>query len=314
MARPSDDTLKWLISRYAAVLAAAGDAFDGAELVTPTGEHFPDEFKRDADSVVRLVRRMTSYTPLAEDLALQVAFFEVEEAEAEGGGGCGSCGPTSCSGGGAPKKKAAPATSRVEAIRGGYRLSINVADTANPVALTSTVARCLGAMVLAEAEIDDVEEIAAESEIVAAACGFGVLTSAASHVYAKSCGGVSIRRSTALALEESTLMLALFCAVTENKPSKARAHMEPSQREAFADALDFVSCNPKLVRALKQAPETLADGHFAIAHEKSLFGRLFGNSEEPGLEAPIKKRPPMTEDEKRRLAEAKALVDEALAE
>ncbi len=310
MARPSDDTLKWLISRYAAVLAAAGDAFEGAELVTPTGDHFPDEFQRDADSVVRLVRRMTSYTPLAEDLALQVAFFEVEEAEAEAAGGCGSCGPTSC----APKKKAAPATSRVEAIRSGYRLSINVADTANPVVLTSTVARCLGAMVLAEAEIDDVEEIAAESEIVAAACGFGVLTSAASHVYGKSCGGVSIRRSTALSLEESTLMLALFCAVTDNKPSKARAHLEPSQREAFADALDFVSCNGKLVRALQQAPETLADGHFAIAHEKSLFGRLFGKSEEPGLEAPLKKRPPMSEDDKRRLAEAKALVEEALAE
>lgn len=309
MGRPSDDTLKWLISRYAAVLAAAGDAFEGAELVTPTGEHFPDEFKRDADSVVRLVRRMTSYTPLAEDLALQVAFFE--GAEEEEGGGCGSCGPTSC----APKKKVSPATSRVDTIRGGYRLSINVADTANPVVLTSTVARCLGAMVLSEAELDDVEEIAAESEIVAAASGFGVLTSAASHMYAKSCGGVSVRRSTALSLEESTLMLALFCAVTDNKPSKARAHLEPSQREAFADALDFVSCNPKVVRALREAPETLADGHFAITHEKSLFGRLFGKkSDEPEFDAPIKKRPPMTEDEKRRLAEAKALVDEALAE
>jgi hypothetical protein len=309
MALPSDDTLKWLISRYAAVLAAAGDAFEGAELVTPTGEHFPDRFERDGESVARLVRRMTTYTPLSEDLELQVAFFEADEAE-ESGGGCGSCGPTSCG----PKKKSAPATSRVDAIRNGYKLSINVADTSNPVILTSTVARCLGAMVLTEAELDDVEEIAAESEIAAAACGFGVLMSAASHVYGKSCGGVSIRRSTALSLEESTLMLALFCAVSEVKPSKARAHLEPSQREALAESIDLLSCNPKIIAALREAPETLADGHFAIAREKGLFGRLFSRNETPELDAPVKRRAPMSEDEKRRLAEAKALVEEALSE
>lgn len=310
MALPSDETLKWLISRYAAVLAAAGDAFEGAELVTPTGEHFPDRFERDGESVARLVHRMTTYTPLSEDLQMQVSFFEPEDAESESGGGCGSCGPTSC----APKKKASPATSRVESIHGGYRLAINVADTSNPVVLTSTIARCLGAMLLTEAEVEDVEEIAVESEIAAAACGFGVLMSAASHVYGKSCGGVSIRRATALSLEESALMLALFCAVSEVKPSKARAHLEPSQREALADALDFVACNPKIIRALREAPETLADGHFRITHEKSLLGRLFSRDEEPELSMPVKQRPAMSEDEKRRLAEAKALVEEALSE
>lgn len=310
MTLPSDDTLKWLISRYAAVLAAAGDAFEGAELVTPTGRHFPDRFERDGESVARLLERMRSYTPLADDIDLSLAFFEPEGEEASGGG-CGTCGPTSCATD--KKKKAAAPPAGVQRTRDGYRVLVNVQEAGNPVVLTSSLARCLGAMLLAEAEVEGVEDAAADAEIAAAATGFGVLMSAASHLYAKSCGGVNIKRGTTLTLEESSVALALFLAVNDVKPSQARAHLEPSQREALGLAIDLVSCNPKLVSALRNAPETLTDGHFPVARERGLFDRLFGKrDDEPELAPVTVKRAPKSEDELRRIAEAKALVEEAL--
>ncbi len=311
MALPGDDTLKWLISRYATLRLAAGDAFEGAVLVTPTGEHFPDQFERDADSVARLLRRMMTYTPIADSVRVELGFFEPDEAEASGGGGCGSCGPTSC---GPTSAAGAKATSRVDAVSGGYRLALSVADVSDPVVLTSTVARSLGAMLLAESAVDDVEDIATDSEIAAAASGFGVLVASAAHIYGKSCGGVSVRRNTALSLDEATFVLALFCAVHEIKPSKARSHLGPSQREAFAESVDLVDKNPALVAALRDAPETLTDGIVAIAHERSFFARLFARRPEPEFASAGKRALPRSEEDLRRLAEAKALVEEALGE
>lgn len=191
---------------------------------------------------------------------------------------------------------------------------LSVEETGHPVVLTSSLARCLGAMILSEAEIDDVEEIAAEAEVAAAASGLGVLLSAAAHIYGKSCGGVSVKRTTALSLEETTFLLALFCAVHEIKPSRARAHLEPSQREAFAESVDLVAKNQKIVRALREAPETLEEGLFPIEHERGLLSRLFSSDPEPELEGPARKAAPRSEDEKRRLAEAKALVDDVFSE
>ena len=53
MALPPEETLRALVSRYARLLAEHGEAFEGAELITPTGEHFPDRFERDGESLVR---------------------------------------------------------------------------------------------------------------------------------------------------------------------------------------------------------------------------------------------------------------------
>src|SRR5664279_4773070 len=68
MELPSDDALRFLVSRYAHLLAEHGEAFEGVELVTPTGAHFPDAFAKDPDSVGLLLRRMMSYAPLDEDM------------------------------------------------------------------------------------------------------------------------------------------------------------------------------------------------------------------------------------------------------
>ena len=100
----------------------------------------------------------------------------------------------------------------------------------------------------------------------------------------------------------------------EIKPSKARSHLGPSQREAFAESVDLVDKNPALVAALRDAPETLTDGIVAIAHERSFFARLFARRPEPEFASAGKRALPRSEEDLRRLAEAKALVEEALGE
>src|SRR5258707_7302160 len=73
---PGEDVLRDLVARYAHVLAAHGEAFEGAELVTPTAEQFPDRFDRDATSLGRLLARIVSYTPLGENVPLEIALIE----------------------------------------------------------------------------------------------------------------------------------------------------------------------------------------------------------------------------------------------
>src|SRR5580698_4872608 len=85
---PREDALRWIVRTYARIRAAHGDAIGSPVLVQPTGDFFPDEFRPDADSVLRLTKRMMTYTPLAEDLGIELAFLAPEDAGK--GGGCGS--------------------------------------------------------------------------------------------------------------------------------------------------------------------------------------------------------------------------------
>src|ERR1700734_3615499 len=89
---PSDDALRWLVRTYARLRARYGDAIGVPALVQPTADFFPDEFRRDASSVERLLRRILGYSPVADDVGIELGFVASEEGA---GGGCGSaaCGP-----------------------------------------------------------------------------------------------------------------------------------------------------------------------------------------------------------------------------
>jgi hypothetical protein len=109
-------------------------------------------------------------------------------------------------------------------------------------------------------------------------------------------------------------LLALFMAVHDCKPSAARGHLEATQREAFDEAWVWVQSNDKLVGDLRDRPELLEDGVFPLEPVRGLLGRLFakrnGAVEPPPT--PSGARRQRTPEEERRLAEARALVDEAL--
>ncbi len=310
MELPKDDAIKFLVASYAGLLARHGEAFEGVELVTPTAEHFPDEFARDAESVEILLQRMASYAPLDDEMELEVGFYEPEGDDAGG---------KSCSSGACATPAQRTRVDGVEATKRGYRVPLNVMDTGHPTTLTTSLARSIGAIVLAEAEEEiPRRDLGAMSEVAAVACGLGPLLLAGSHLYRKGCSGASVQVNTALDVSELAVLVALACAVNGWKPRAVAAHLAPTQAELFDEAVTWVSSNERIVDALKSAPETLEDGVMELAPARSFLGRLFGGKKKPAVmdlgSAPVAKRRVRSEEEERRLAEAKALVDEALAE
>ena len=309
MELPNEDALRWLVSRMAHVLAEHGEAIGRPDLVLPTSEYFPDEFTLDPDGVLRVAKRIVAHAPVSDDIGLGLAFLEAGEKAPGGGCGSGACG----TGGGAHGDGVSGGTV-LETDR-GYAITVAVADTGNPTLMTCALARGVGAIVLSEAgEEVDLDALGPMSELAASAVGFGVLLTSGAYVYGKSCGGVRMRQATHLSVEEHATLLALFCRVHDHKPGAARAHLETTQKEAFDEALRWVDSNPRIVEALRTVPASLADGVFPIEAPKGILGRLFARRAEPRPEeiAPPSKRTPRSEAEMRRLAETRALVEEAL--
>jgi hypothetical protein len=307
---PPDDALRALLARFAHLLAAHGEAFADAELLEPSGKHFPDEFSLDAPSVVRLLRRMIGYAPLDDELPVEVEFVEPDGAA---GGGCGSgaCGTGS--------RSAKVEDDGIVDLGNRYRVKVDVATVGHPDMLTASLARSVGALVLAEAEERAPSRLAgALAELAAVASGFGLLLLNGAAVYAKSCGGVRMHRATHLSVEELGVLVALFLKARGLKPSLARPHLETTQREALDEALRWADSNERLMTTLRERPALLEDGVFEIEPVRGLLGRVMARrrtaSEADPMTAPVSRRPQRTEAEKRRLAETQALVDEALAE
>jgi hypothetical protein len=301
---PADDALRWIVRTYARLRSKYGEAIGTPTLVQPTGQFFPDEFRVDAPSVERLLRRMMTYAPLAEDLGVELGFVAPSEDHV---GGCGSaaCGPGGAAAGGAQRN--------VHELTDGYRVLVAAADVPSADLLTTSLARAVGALVLHEAgeDFDD-----AEDEIAGAACGLGVLLAGGAAVWAKSCGGLRMARATRLSVEELGVALALFVAVHGVKPSDARAHLGTTQREAFDLADAWVESNPLLVEALRDRPASLETGTLDLEPVRGVVGRwLHRRKLDRELRVPVVRAPAaVPEDRRRRLEEARALVDEVLGE
>jgi hypothetical protein len=307
---PSEDSLRWIVARYAALLAAHGEGIGSPHLVQPTGEDFPDAFELSGPGIARFLQRMIDYAPVSSDLDIQLRFL----ADDADGGSCGTggCGTGACGDG---DKTGPGLRDRVLDGDESYVIELSDRDVAPPVRLATTFARSVGSLVLFEAEEDvDPADLGPMSEVVAAACGFGVLLLAGSHVVGKSCGGFRVARHTHLSTEELGVLLALFTRLHGVKPKDARAYLEPTQREAFDEALEWVDSNSAIVVDLDARPEMLADGVFKIQPVKGLFGRLFARPANPPSElAPVSaRRTPRSSEDQRRLDEARALVDAAL--
>lgn len=307
----SDASLRSIVAHIAHLRAAYGEVIGDSELVEPNGEYFPDEFKLDAESVQTLLERMMTYAPLSEDLDVKLGVIE-PEGETSAGGGCGSgaCGP-----GGGGSAKAATLRPAVESDD-GYVAVLAQADAGDTTVLTASLARSVGRIVLFEADEDvDPRDEGPLSELTAVACGLGTILLNGAAVYKKGCGGMKRHQATFLSVEELALAVALFVRVTEAKPGRVRKHLPVTQREAFDAALSWVDDQPKLVRTLADAPETLEDGVFVLEEKKGLFGKLLSRKrteEEELAPLPSPKTSSLSEEERRRIAETRALVEEAL--
>jgi hypothetical protein len=307
----SDDALRSIVAHLAHLRAEYGEVMDSPDLVEPNGDFFPDEFKVEPSAIDRLMRRMMTYAPLAADLDVQLAFVE-PEGEGGAGGGCGSgaCGP-----GDAAKVVAKGGALETE---DGYAVVLDSSDVGQPKLLTASLARSMGRLVLFEAgeEVDPRVE-GALSELTAVACGLGVILLNGACVYKKGCGGMRRHQGTFLGIEELALACALFVRATDRKPGLVRRHLEVTQKEAFDLALDWVDGQPKLVRALTKDPASLADGIFALEEKKGLLSRFLTRKRDDdmpdALPSSVKPKE-RSEEERRRIAETKALVEEALQE
>jgi hypothetical protein len=308
------DMIASIVAHLAHLRAEYGEVLENPDLVEPNGEYFPDEFKLEPAAIDRLMRRMMTYAPLASDLEVQLAFLEPETPEG-GAGGCGSgaCGPGDKSKGGKARPVGAVET------EDGYAVVLEQSDVVEPKLLTASLARSVGRLVLFEAGEDvDPRVEGALSELTAVGCGLGVILLNGASIYKKGCGGVRQHQGTFLGVQELALACALFVRVTDRKPGIVRRHLAVTQKEAFDIALDWVDGQPKLVRALTSDTESLADGIFTLEQKKGLFSRLLSRKRDddmPDEIAPVSVKPKeRTEEERRRIAETKALVEEALGD
>lgn len=305
----AEDRIRSIVARLATLRAEYGEAFADPDLIEPNGEYFPDEFTLDPKGIDRLLRRMLGYSPLSDDLEIGLGFIEPDGEVS--GGGCGSGG---CATGGLKEIARGGAVETED----GYAALVHVQDVGDPTILTTALARSVGRIVMFEADEDiDERDEGALSELTAIAAGFGLLLLNGSCVYKKGCGGMKRHQATFLEIDEIALGLALFIRATNKKPSTVRKHLEITQREVFDAALSWVDTQESLVRAMRDRPETLADGVFDFEQKKGLLSRLFTSkkTDEDDIAAiSVRSQRPRSEEEIRRLAEAKALVEEALSE
>jgi hypothetical protein len=298
---PDEHSLRHIVKVFADVRARHGAAIGRPALVQPTAEFFPDEFRFDGASLDRLLRRMMEYAPVSSELGVELAVL-MPDAD-HGGGGCGSaaCGTGSgASSGGV----------NVEELENGYRVTVSATDLGNADVLSTSLARSVGALVLHEAG----EHVGAEtSEIAATVCGYGVLLLNGSAVWAKSCGGLRMAQATVMPPPEMAVALALFVAVHGYKVSDARKHLGATQREAFDVAQDWVESNPMLVESLRDRPERLASGAVDFEPVRGLLGQWLHKRriERAFREVPAATKSSLTAEQRRRIEEVRALMDEA---
>jgi hypothetical protein len=298
---PDEHSLHHIVKAFAHLRARHGAAIGHPALVQPTAEFFPDEFRPDLPSLDRLLRRMMEYAPVSSELRVELGVL-VPEAD-HAAGGCGSSACASGAGG-------SSAGVNVEELEDGYRVIVSATDVGNADVLSTSLARSVGALVLHEAG----ERVGPEaSEIAATVCGYGVLLLNGSAVWAKSCGGLRMAQATVMPTAEIAVALALFVAVHDHKISHARKHLGATQREAFDAAQDWVESNPEVVESLRDRPERLASGAIDFEPVRGVLGQWLHKRkiERAFRGAPTATSSTLTAEQRRRIDEVRALMDDA---
>lgn len=298
----TDDTLRWVVTRFAEFRRDHGEVVDAPDLVEPTPDYFPDEVKLEPAGIATILRRVLSYAPVGDDLPLALSFVEPEAKE--GGKSCssGACGtgPSGAPMGGVRREGAL------------YHVVLSASDVGNPILLTTALARSAGSIVLFEADEDLPEaSFETESELAATHVGLGLLLLCGASIYKKGCGGLKQHQGTHLGVDALAAATALFVCVHGKKPGLLRKHLEITQREAFDEAMAWATRNEALIESLRADPASVAAGFFELHGKTSILDRLFrrGRQEPAQVAVPQRAR---SEEEARRIAEAKALVDDVL--
>jgi len=331
---PTEPTMRWLVRRYASLLARDGRSEAARRLVLPTGDFFPDAFDGDLGSVNLLFWRLQEHASLT-DIDVELRVVEDRDRMASVAGGCstGGCATTSCGPGGSTPKTLAK-VARLD--DGAYRVDLRLSDTRTPTSLTASLATSLAHLFVLETggfEGWPPGEWMPTCEIAGVMLGFGVLLANASYQYSKGCHGAHVDQTTALPVQDLCLALALFTAVHEQQGNRFVAHLEATQRAAFAEARDWVASNAMLVKRMQRDPGAVAaDDHILFEDSRSWLARILGGLKKKkgrsedlfdehniaALEASLSSQRPAAGSARlqkdARHLEIAALVDESLAE
>lgn len=262
---------------YAELVSELEEVLEGASLVLPDNEHFPDTVNASPEGVEILFERVLSYTPVPADTAFVLQFLAPDE-EA-GGGGCSS---GACGG-----KGATPAALAELGADDTWRVTIPVQDTGNPVRLMSQLARAAGDMLtqIAERTPPATErQRLVQAEVAAIACGLGPLLLGASHLVQKGCGGLNVYEGTTLPTATLAGLTALFAEQHDETAKLGRLQrlLQPTPAEALELARTFFRQRPAFVQELRDTPERVAF-HCDFGAEQGLLDRWFGKRGAPAL-------------------------------
>lgn len=266
MLLPDDDVARSLVSAYAAVRASFREDIGERPLVLANGEFFPDAFRRDQDGVQALVRRMQTHAGML-DIPVRA---KLTEAAARTVSACGdSCVP------GQSFDEA-----RLVDEGDAWQLRLAPGELGHPVGLTTLVARSLSQVFLVETRRPDFRapippEILVD--LLAVNLGFGALLMEGAYVYAKSCGGPSVVKLTALGLPELGLVTALSCALWPKSLGAARKVASTTQAATLAEAEAWLRGNRELALQVQRAPELVELGAFRLSAPRARLFPWFGS-------------------------------------
>jgi hypothetical protein len=268
MQLPGDAQLTELIQSYAELHSQIGTEFGARPLVVPTSQFFPDVFQANEAGLNRLVTRMQRHAGLL-DVPISVGLVEDASQQAE------SCSTSGCS-------KPAPSSIGPTLLptAQGWRLELSHAQLGHPVALTTFLARILGAVFFEETRTEQTSlrsPADVTAELCAVALGFGPLLLEGAYVYSKSCGGPSVVKLTVHSPAELAIVTALFARQQGHSLRPALSAASPTQKAWLGLARDWESSNKHLAAALLKDPSALLTGplklHAPGPSWLSLFGR-----------------------------------------
>ncbi len=264
MELPTDEDLRQLIGRQAALRAGLHEEFGQRPLVLPDGRFFPDRFERSRAGVSQLLARMQQHAGLA-DIPIEV----LVEGDSATGSSCssGSCSPV-------PTND----EPRLMLEDDTWRLRLAPVELGHPVVLTTLLARSLSTVFLEETRPDGgsiAEPIAITTDLAAVELGLGILLLEGSHIYQKSCGGPSIARLTALGTAQLAVSTALFAAHRGHDLGKALGAASATQKAALGLARRWAKANKHVAKALGHNPRSLTQGDYRLKEPSAgLFGFL----------------------------------------
>ncbi|HVY47167.1 MAG TPA: hypothetical protein VHB21_14870, partial [Minicystis sp.] len=212
---------------------------------------------------------------------------------------------------------------------GAYVVSVPAGEIGHPVVLTTGLVRAVSFMFLNE--LDAYAEVPAPdreplTDLAATMLGFGLLLANGAYVYIKGCSGAQVHRATRMSVEELAIALGIFCELYAAPVKEASRCLEPTPREAFDEALAWTRSNASVVRMLRGNRRAIEADAYRLAPARSWLARAFGagkkrrapDEDVDDLERALLEAAPAASERRidpnkqARLAEIRALVDDAL--